>query len=151
MRIVRNELLPALPPDLDSRIVDFNGSDKGYLDLALIAKCGYVIASIGSLGVYGAFLGNGLLITPKYNLGCIQAIDNVIYINEDRSQPHPHRLPLNEMRGARLRGLHAKSASSTSATAMAAAHITRFSRRRERASSLSSRSRSAITPSALQA
>ena len=82
---VRNELLPALPPDLDSRIVDFNGSDKGYLDLALIAKCGYVIASIGSLGVYGAFLGNGLLITPKYNLGCIQAIDNVIYINEDRS------------------------------------------------------------------
>lgn len=82
---VRDTLLPALPADLDSRIVGFNGSDKGYMDLALIAKCGYVIGSIGSLGVYGAFLGGGTLVTPKYSLGSLQAMDNVIYLNEDRA------------------------------------------------------------------
>ena len=82
---VRDELLPALPADLDSKIVGFNGSDKGYMDLALIAKCGYVIGSIGSLGVYGAFLGGGCLVTPKYSLGSLQAMDNVIYLNEDRT------------------------------------------------------------------
>ena len=81
---VRNELLPALPTDPTYRIVDCNGNDKGYQDLALIAKCGYVIASIGSLGVYGAFLGGGTLVMPKYSLECLQAMDNVIYLNEDR-------------------------------------------------------------------
>lgn len=81
---VRNELLPALPPDVNGRIVQGNGSDKGYLDLALISKCGYVVASIGSLGIYGAFLGGGTLVTPKYSLECLQAMDNVIYLNEDR-------------------------------------------------------------------
>ena len=55
------------------------------MDLALIAKCGYVIGSIGSLGVYGAFLGGGTLVTPKYSLGSLQAMDNVIYLNEDRA------------------------------------------------------------------
>ena len=82
---VQDVLLPALPSDLDSKIVGFNGSDKGYMDLALIAKCGYVIASIGSLGVYGAFLGGGSLILPKYSLGCFQSMENVIYLNEDRT------------------------------------------------------------------
>ncbi len=82
---VHDELMPALPSDLDGKIVGFNGSDKGYMDLALIAKCGHVIASIGSLGVYGAFLGGGCLVVPKYSLGCFQAMDNVIYLNEDRS------------------------------------------------------------------
>ena len=82
---VRDELLPALPADLDSKIVGFNGSDRGYMDLALIAKCGYVIGSIGSLGVYGAFLGGGCLVTPKYSFGSLQAMDNVIYLNEDRA------------------------------------------------------------------
>ena len=81
---VRSTLLPALPADVGSTIVDFNGSDKGYMDLALIAKCGYVIGSIGSLGVYGAFLGGGTLITPRYSLECLKAMDNVIYLNEDR-------------------------------------------------------------------
>ena len=82
---VRDVLLPALPAGLNSRIVGFNGSDKGYMDLALISRCNYVIASIGSLGVYGAFLGGGCLIVPKYSLPCFQAMDNVIYLNEDRS------------------------------------------------------------------
>ncbi len=81
---VRGELLPAMPAGLEHRIVDFNGSDKGYLDLALIAKCEYIIGSIGSLGIYGAFLGGGMFVTPKFNLGGIQAIDNVIYLNDDR-------------------------------------------------------------------
>ena len=82
---VRNTLLPALPSGLDCKIVQGNGSDKGYMDLALIAKCGYVISSIGSLGVYGAFLGGGTLISPRHRLECIKAMDNVIYLNEDRT------------------------------------------------------------------
>jgi hypothetical protein len=81
---VRDTLLPALPAGLDSTVVDFNGSDKGYMDLALIAKCQYVIGSIGSLGPYGAFLGGGTLITPKYSPECLRAMDNVIYLNDDR-------------------------------------------------------------------
>jgi len=81
---VRDTLLPALPQGIESMVVDFNGSDRGYMDLALIAKCGYVIGSIGSLGIYGAFLGGGTLVTPKYSLGGLQAIDHVIYLNDDR-------------------------------------------------------------------
>lgn len=27
---------------------------------------------------------NELLVTPKYNLECLRAMDNVIYLNEDR-------------------------------------------------------------------
>ena len=81
---VRDTLLPALPQGIESMVVDFNGSDRGYMDLALIAKCRYVIGSIGSLGIYGAFLGGGTLVTPKYSLGGLQAIDHVIYLNDDR-------------------------------------------------------------------
>ena len=83
---VHDVLLPALPHDLDSKIVGFNGSDKGYMDLALIAKCGYVIASIGSLGVFGAFLGGGTLVTPRCRLEYFKAMDGAIYLNEDRLQ-----------------------------------------------------------------
>ena len=83
---VRKELLPALPPDLDGRIVSGNGSDKGYLDLALISKCSHVIASIGSLGVFGAFLGGGTLVSPRCPLEYFKSMDGVIYLNEDRQQ-----------------------------------------------------------------
>lgn len=39
-------------------IVDINGSEKGYLDLFLIAACKHQITSKGSLGKYGAFISS---------------------------------------------------------------------------------------------
>ena len=40
------------------KIVDINGSDKGYMDLFLIARCKHQITSKGTLGKYGALLGD---------------------------------------------------------------------------------------------
>ena len=42
----------------DCRIVDINGSDKGYMDLLLMSACHYHITSKGTLGKYGGFLSN---------------------------------------------------------------------------------------------
>lgn len=53
---VRNELLTRLPLDDNYWVVDINGSDKGYMDLFLIASCKHCITSKGTLGKYGALL-----------------------------------------------------------------------------------------------
>ncbi len=53
---VRGHLIDELPFDHNFLIVDINGSDKGYMDLFLIASCSHQITSKGSLGKYGAFL-----------------------------------------------------------------------------------------------
>jgi len=54
-----DELVPQLQLEGDKyKIVDINGSDKGYMDLYLIAKCKHQITSKGTLGKYGALLGD---------------------------------------------------------------------------------------------
>lgn len=54
---VLDELIPALRLDeTDSLVVNINGSDKGYMDLCLIASCKNQITSKGTLGKYGALL-----------------------------------------------------------------------------------------------
>lgn len=40
------------------KVVNINGSDKGYMDLFLIACCKHQITSKGTLGKYGALLGD---------------------------------------------------------------------------------------------
>lgn len=52
---VTSHLLPTLP-DGDYRIMQRNGSDKGYLDLWLLSKCHHFITSKGSFGKYAAIL-----------------------------------------------------------------------------------------------
>jgi hypothetical protein len=55
--LLEKELLEKITVCSNSyRIVDFNGSDKGYLDLFLIAGCSHQITSKGSLGKLGAML-----------------------------------------------------------------------------------------------
>ena len=60
----KNNLINYLPSGFQYKIVDLNGSDKGYMDLILIANCRHQITSKGSLGKYGALLkqGNGEVI-----------------------------------------------------------------------------------------
>lgn len=53
---VTQELIPMLPLSKNFKVVDINGSDKGYMDLYLIAYCKHQITSKGSLGKYGALL-----------------------------------------------------------------------------------------------
>ena len=53
---VKSCLIDELPFDHNYFVVDINGSDKGYMDLFLIAACAHQITSKGSLGKYGAFL-----------------------------------------------------------------------------------------------
>lgn len=54
---VRDELIPQLHISRNScKVVDINGSDKGYMDLFLIACCKHQITSKGTLGKYGALL-----------------------------------------------------------------------------------------------
>ena len=53
---VSQTLLPLLPLSDNYKVVSINGSDKGYMDLYLIAYCKHQITSKGSLGKYGALL-----------------------------------------------------------------------------------------------
>ena len=57
---VRDTLLPLLglrgQDEGRTRIIDINGSDKGYMDLFLIAQCAHQITSKGTIGKYGALL-----------------------------------------------------------------------------------------------
>lgn len=56
---VLDELIPQLPlMDNNWKVVDINGSDKGYMDLYLIACCKHQITSKGTLGKYGALIGD---------------------------------------------------------------------------------------------
>ena len=53
---VKENLIPTLTLQNNYKIIDFNGSDKGYIDLLLIAACKHQITSKGTLGKYGALL-----------------------------------------------------------------------------------------------
>lgn len=54
---IADELVPYLQmPSGEYKVVNMNGSDKGYMDLYLIAHCKHQIASKGTLGKYGALL-----------------------------------------------------------------------------------------------
>lgn len=48
--------LAGLLKDYDVKVVDINGSDKGYMDLVLMSKCRHQITSRGSMGKYAALL-----------------------------------------------------------------------------------------------
>ena len=52
----RQELLPRLPQGRAYEVVSLNGSDRGYMDLVLMAACHHIIASKGSLGKFAALL-----------------------------------------------------------------------------------------------
>lgn len=54
---VKDNIIPNLSSDIEYKLVDKNGSDRGYLDLWLISKCNYIIASKGSMGRFAKFLG----------------------------------------------------------------------------------------------
>lgn len=55
MDYVYKELLPNLQ-NVDCVCVEGNGSDKGYVDLALLSLCNFQISSIGSFGKFAALL-----------------------------------------------------------------------------------------------
>lgn len=57
---VRNELLTKLAIENCAEVIDINGSDKGYMDLYLIAECTHQITSKGTLGKYGALLNDNV-------------------------------------------------------------------------------------------
>lgn len=57
---VHNELVSSLQlvENANCKVVNINGSDKGYMDLFLIAHCKHQITSKGTLGKYGALLND---------------------------------------------------------------------------------------------
>ena len=55
---VSKVLLPQLSLVDEGQVVNLNGSDKGYMDLFLIAHCKHQITSKGTLGKYGALLAD---------------------------------------------------------------------------------------------
>ena len=76
---IKEEIVPKLH-DINYEIVDANGSDKGYLDLYLIAQCNHFISSIGSLAKFGALLSKNLensyfvVSNDDKNLICMKAL-----------------------------------------------------------------------------
>lgn len=55
---IKENLLDELPQVNAYTLIDFNGSDKGYMDMFLISACLYQISSKGSLGKFGGFLND---------------------------------------------------------------------------------------------
>lgn len=56
---VVEELVPSLKLSEDKcKVININGSDRGYMDLFLIAHCKHQITSKGTLGKYGALLAD---------------------------------------------------------------------------------------------
>ena len=55
---IKENLLDELPQVNAYTLIDFNGSDKGYMDMLLISACQYQISSKGSLGKFGGFLND---------------------------------------------------------------------------------------------
>ena len=55
---VKKNLLKDLPEENTYTLVDFNGSDRGYMDMFLISACKFQITSKGSLGKFGGFLSS---------------------------------------------------------------------------------------------
>ncbi|WP_262433743.1 alpha-1,2-fucosyltransferase [Jilunia laotingensis] len=64
---VEKELISNLSLNDNFKVIDINGSDKGYMDLFLIAHCRHCITSKGTLGKYGALLGDD---SNKYVILC---------------------------------------------------------------------------------
>ncbi|MCL2416961.1 MAG: alpha-1,2-fucosyltransferase [Bacteroidales bacterium] len=59
LELVENELLKKISiPSNSYKIVNTNSSDRGYMDLFLIAACKHQITSKGSLGKFGALLND---------------------------------------------------------------------------------------------
>ena len=52
------DLLPRLSVKDCAEVVDINGSDKGYMDLYLLAHCKHQITTKGTLGKFGALLAD---------------------------------------------------------------------------------------------
>jgi len=79
---VRERVLPLVPPGCAGTVMEANGSDCGYLDLYMIARCPYVISSIGSLGVYGAMLSskNPLLVLSRFSVLAMKGAPNAVYL-----------------------------------------------------------------------
>ena len=85
---VESELLPTLPKGNNYRVITGNGSDKGYLDVYLMAHCNTIISSQGSLGKYAALLNltqqAPLLIMSSFVSDICGYLPETIYINDDR-------------------------------------------------------------------
>ena len=71
---VKNELIPSIKTDFNYTVIS-NGSEKGYMDLALISNCKHQITSKGSLGKYGALLNNN-----KEKIIIVSKDDNQIFM-----------------------------------------------------------------------
>lgn len=52
----KTNLIKSLPYSENATIIDINGSDRGYMDMILMAHCNNIITSKGSLGKYAAML-----------------------------------------------------------------------------------------------
>lgn len=83
---VAEELIPYLQISTrECRVVDINGSDRGYMDLYLIAHCKHQIASKGTLGKYGALLGDNpekyvVLCNDKLEYRWKELLQNTVYL-----------------------------------------------------------------------
>lgn len=82
---VKDKIIPHLNKNISYKVCSENGSDKGYLDLYLMSKAKFIIASQGSLGRYAKILSNRnpTIITYRYFPILTQNFENVIYLNED--------------------------------------------------------------------
>lgn len=84
---VRSQVVPALPKGAPFTVLSDNGSDRGFVDLFLMAQCQYVVSSIGSLGVFAAYLSrqsDAVLICSRCRREVFAALPNVVYLNDDR-------------------------------------------------------------------
>lgn len=79
---VREHLIEKLNIDTNYTVVDINGSDKGYMDLFLMASCNHQISSKGSFGKYAGFLKHSDL---NIITVCNDEYENRIWKNQSKN------------------------------------------------------------------
>lgn len=79
---IKENIVPKLG-DINYKICDKNGSDKGYLDLYLISQCKYIVSSNGSLGLVAKLLSKDKteLWMCKYQDFICKTENNIYIIN----------------------------------------------------------------------
>lgn len=86
MSWVNDFLIPQLPQNLEYKICEQNGSDKGYLDLYLMTKCQHFIASKGSFGRFARILSKneGYFINPLIALDLKDYFNKCIFLSLEK-------------------------------------------------------------------
>lgn len=87
---IEQNIIPHLTRDIRFKIIDSNNTEKGYLDLYLLSRCKFIIASNGGLGRYAKLLSGSESTELWLNKfwGAVESLDNIFIYNQPYTIPN---------------------------------------------------------------